>query len=200
MHRAQPIDPNTVAPLSVRNDAAETILLSEKGHAAGYGTSNDEPAAEEDFEPFAQSKITAWQAAWNVTNAIQVCRRVWRVCVRTLQGMFVVSFPYAVLHGGWWAVFALVIVAYICYHTGLMLVQCLYDEHGVRVRSTYRAVAEAVWGPMLGGRIVLTAQLIELLMTCILYIVLTGGQRVQWVLYKRVVQAICCKAASRRRI
>jgi hypothetical protein len=31
-----------------------------------------------------------------------------------------------------------------------------------------------VWGAMLGGRIVLTAQLIELLMTCILYIVLTG--------------------------
>jgi vesicular inhibitory amino acid transporter len=88
--------------------------------------------------------------------------------------MFVVSFPYAVLHGGWWAVLALVVVAYICYHTGLMLVQCLYDENGVRVRSTYRAVAEAVWGAMLGGRIVLTAQLIELLMTCILYIVLTG--------------------------
>ena len=46
--------------------------------------------------------------------------------------MFVVSFPYAILHGGWWGVVALVGVAYICYHTGIMLVQCLYDE---KVRS-----------------------------------------------------------------
>lgn len=102
--------------------------------------------------------------------------------------MFVVSFPYAILHGGWWGVVALVGVAYICYHTGIMLVQCLYDEkvHSLsnhetighlqdkRIFHTYRAVAEAVWGPMLGGRLVLTAQIIELLMTCILYVVLTG--------------------------
>jgi hypothetical protein len=40
-----------------------------------------------------------------------------------------VSLPYAVLHGGWWGVLALVGVAYICYYTGIILVQCLYDEN-----------------------------------------------------------------------
>ena len=57
-------------------------------------------------------KISEWQAGWNVTNAI--------------QGMFVVSLPYAVLHGGYWAITAMIGVAYICCYTGKILVDCLY--------------------------------------------------------------------------
>lgn len=78
------------------------------------------------------AKISAWQAGWNVTNAI--------------QGMFIVTLPYAVLHGGYWGVFALIFVAYICCHTGKILVQCLYEpnEHGqmVRVRDSYVKVGQ----------------------------------------------------------
>lgn len=88
--------------------------------------------------------------------------------------MFIVSLPYAVLHGGWWGVFALVFVAYICYYTGLLLIECLYDEQGNRILKSYKAVAEQCWGKPWGGRLVLSAQMIELLMTCILYIVLCG--------------------------
>lgn len=88
--------------------------------------------------------------------------------------MFIVSLPYAVLHGGWWAVFALVGVSYICYYTGVILVECLYDDEGRRIRGSYVQIAEAVWGPRIGGRMVNIAQLIELLMTCILYVVLCG--------------------------
>jgi len=43
-----------------------------------------------------------------------------------------------------------------------------------RVRDSYVAIAEAVWGRTIGGRLVLIAQLIELLMTCILYVLLCG--------------------------
>ncbi|CAG5130425.1 unnamed protein product [Candidula unifasciata] len=111
-----------------------------------------------------RDKITEWQAGWNVTNAI--------------QGMFIVSFPYTVLQGGYWAVVAMVLVAYICCHTGNILVDCLYDldamGHKVRVRSSYVEIAAAVWGPRYGARIVHCAQLIELLMTCILYVLLCG--------------------------
>ncbi|GFR91002.1 vesicular inhibitory amino acid transporter-like [Elysia marginata] len=111
-----------------------------------------------------RDKITEWQAGWNVTNAI--------------QGMFIVSFPYTVLQGGYWAVFAMVLVAYICCHTGNILVDCLYDldplGHKVRVRSSYVDIAAAVWGARFGARIVHCAQLIELLMTCILYVLLCG--------------------------
>ncbi|KAL3868549.1 hypothetical protein ACJMK2_041350 [Sinanodonta woodiana] len=117
-----------------------------------------------DAEGLGTKKITEWQAAWNVTNAI--------------QGMFIVSFPFAVLQGGYWAVFAMVLVAYICCHTGKILVDCLYenDENGskVRVRDSYVDIAEHVWGKRFGGKIVNCAQIIELLMTCILYVLLCG--------------------------
>ncbi|UYV60841.1 SLC32A1 [Cordylochernes scorpioides] len=109
-------------------------------------------------------KISEWQAGWNVTNAI--------------QGMFLVSLPYAVLFGGYWAIFALVFVAYICCHTGKILVACLYepDERGelVRVRDSYVSIAITCLGERWGGKMVNIAQIIELLMTCILYVVLCG--------------------------
>merc|ERR1712227_919479 len=104
-------------------------------------------------------KITEYEAAWNVTNAI--------------QGMFIVSLPYAVYHGGYWAIIAMVGIAYICCHTGKILVECLYEE-GVKVRYSYNDVADEVFGKAIGGRIVNAAQLIELAMTCILYVVLCG--------------------------
>lgn len=94
------------------------------------------------------------------------------------QGMFIVSFPYAVLQGGYWAIFAMVLVAYICCYTGKILVECLYEEDElgkrVRVRNSYVEVAEEVLGKTIGGKIVNSAQIIELLMTCILYVLLSG--------------------------
>lgn len=129
--------------------------------------------------------ITEWQAGWNVTNAI--------------QGMFIVSLPYAVLHGGYWGIFALVFVAYICCYTGKILVACLYepDANGVliRVRDSYVAIAGAVIGERLGGRLVNCAQIIELLMTCILYVVLCGdlliGSFPEWGIDQRSWMIIC---------
>ena len=92
--------------------------------------------------------------------------------------MFIVSFPYAVLQGGYWAIIAMTLVAYICCYTGKILVQCLYeeDEDGflVRVRKSYVEIAEHVFGRRFGGKIVNCAQIIELLMTCILYVLLCG--------------------------
>ncbi len=87
-------------------------------------------AGQEGFDPSDpanKGKITEWEAAWNVTNAI--------------QGMFIVSLPYGVYHGGYWAMLAMVGIAHICCHTGKILVECLYekDDEGkkVKVRSRY---------------------------------------------------------------
>lgn len=92
--------------------------------------------------------------------------------------MFVVSLPYAVLHGGWFGVIVLVSYAYIACYTGKILVSCLYEcnEAGelVRVRDSYVSIAKVVMGEKYGGKMVNIAQNIELLMTCILYIVLCG--------------------------
>ncbi len=43
-----------------------------------------------------------------------------------------------------------------------------------KVRYSYNEVAQEVFGKRFGGKIINAAQLIELLMTCILYIVLCG--------------------------
>ncbi|ELT88019.1 hypothetical protein CAPTEDRAFT_225531 [Capitella teleta] len=130
------------------------------------GTMPDWPEEDEVTEDKIKAidKISVWQAGWNVTNAI--------------QGMFIVSFPYTVLEGGYAALFFIVLIAYVCCYTGKILVDCLYEtnEDGQRrrVRDSYVAIAGYVWGHRVGGRIVYTAQLIELLMTCILYVLLCG--------------------------
>lgn len=92
--------------------------------------------------------------------------------------MFIVTLPYATLHGGYWAIFALIGIAYICCYTGKILVHCLYEYNDkgqlIRVRDSYVAIADKVMGKKYGGRVVNIAQIIELLMTCILYVVLCG--------------------------
>ena len=99
------------------------------------------------------------------------------------------SFPYSVLEGGYWALVSMAVVAVVCCYTGKILVECLYEEEVVvepgagdgggarvrrRVRGSYVDIAAAVWGSTVGGRLVFLAQLIELLMTCILYVLLCG--------------------------
>ncbi|KAJ8962610.1 hypothetical protein NQ318_001003 [Aromia moschata] len=111
------------------------------------------------------AKINEYQAAWNVTNAI--------------QGMFIVSLPFAVLRGGYWAIAAMVGIAYICCYTGEILVDCLYEfdpQTGkqVRVRDSYVSIAKECFGKKYGSKVVNIAQIIELLMTCILYVVVCG--------------------------
>uniref|UniRef100_A0A915D3W5 Amino acid transporter transmembrane domain-containing protein n=1 Tax=Ditylenchus dipsaci TaxID=166011 RepID=A0A915D3W5_9BILA len=79
--------------------------------------------------------------------------------------------PFAVKVGGWSAVFALVWVAYVCYRTGISLIECMYED-GKKVRHSYREIAETVHPGL--GKFVLMAQLTELASTCILYLVLAG--------------------------
>lgn len=122
--------------------------------------------SEDDFvEGRSEVKINEYQAAWNVTNAI--------------QGMFIVSLPFAVLRGGYWAIAAMIGVAYICCYTGKILVECLYEfdmQTGkqVRVRDSYVSIAKECFGKKYGAKVVNIAQIIELLMTCILYVVVCG--------------------------
>ncbi|KAM9483217.1 vesicular inhibitory amino acid transporter [Clarias gariepinus] len=113
-------------------------------------------------------KITAWEAGWNVTNAI--------------QGMFVLGLPYAILHGGYLGLFLIIFAAVVCCYTGKILIACLYEENEdgqlVRVRDSYVDIANACCAPRfpaLGGHIVNVAQIIELVMTCILYVVVSGN-------------------------
>ncbi|MBN3326494.1 VIAAT protein, partial [Atractosteus spatula] len=114
------------------------------------------------------NRITTWEAGWNVTNAI--------------QGIFVLGLPYALLHSGYLGLLLIVLAAAICSYTGKILIACLYEENEdgqpIRVRSTYEDIANACCKqlfPRLGGKIVNVAQVVELVMTCILYLVVSGN-------------------------
>ncbi|XP_041831290.1 vesicular inhibitory amino acid transporter-like [Melanotaenia boesemani] len=118
--------------------------------------------------------ITAWEAGWNVTNAI--------------QGIFVLGLPFAVVQSGYVGLALLVLSAWVCNHTGRSLVACLYEEEqsgesssvsNVRVRNSYQDVMEAcckgLWPNWVGvgGWMVNVAQVVELLMTCTLYLLVS---------------------------
>ena len=144
--------------LKASTDELKTFAKEAKGKFQGEGGNDPD-------HPENKGKITEWEAGWNVTNAI--------------QGMFIVSLPYGVMHGGYWAILAMVGIAHICCHTGKILVECLYETDEstgelVKVRHSYNEVAQECFGKKFGGKIINAAQLIELLMTCILYVVLCG--------------------------
>ncbi|XP_061482072.1 vesicular inhibitory amino acid transporter-like [Rhineura floridana] len=112
--------------------------------------------------------ITTWEAGWNVTNAI--------------QGIFVLGLPYALLHSGFSGLLLIILAAVFCCYTGKILIACLYEENEdgqlIRVRSTYEDITNACCKqlfPKLGGRVVRVTQVMELIMTCILYLVVSGN-------------------------
>ncbi|XP_061602961.1 vesicular inhibitory amino acid transporter-like [Cololabis saira] len=148
---------------SFQNDQVSTSFAdSVQTHSTSGTTLNSSPT------------ITAWEAGWNVTNAI--------------QGIFVLALPFALVHSGYMGLVLLVLSAWICNHTGSTLVACLYevDQSGgpglgsrVRVRHSYQDVMEACckglwpnWSGV-GGCVVNVAQVIELLMTCTLYLLVS---------------------------
>uniref|UniRef100_A0A8C4I7W5 Vesicular inhibitory amino acid transporter n=1 Tax=Dicentrarchus labrax TaxID=13489 RepID=A0A8C4I7W5_DICLA len=104
------------------------------------------------------------------------------------QGIFVLGLPFALVQSGYVGLVLLVLSAWICNHTGRILVACLYEEEQsggsgsvakIRVRHSYQDIVEAcckgLWPhwPGLGGWMVNLAQMIELLMTCTLYLVVS---------------------------
>lgn len=94
-------------------------------------------------KPSDDRRASAFLAGWNITNLI--------------QGTGILGVPYAVRMGGWAAVAANAIVAFLCCYTGKLLVECLYETskrtgQKKRVRVNYPEVGEAVW-PRWGTRL-----------------------------------------------
>ncbi|XP_034018588.1 vesicular inhibitory amino acid transporter-like [Thalassophryne amazonica] len=137
--------------------------------------------------------ITAWEAGWNVTNAI--------------QGIFVLGLPFALVQSGYVGLLLLIVSAWMCNRTGRILVACLYEveQSGcsgsvsqVRVRRSYQDIVKACCGGLwpccavLGGWIVNVAQITELLMTCTLYLVFSTS--LLYVSFSQVAipESVCC--------
>uniref|UniRef100_A0A674NR78 Vesicular inhibitory amino acid transporter n=1 Tax=Takifugu rubripes TaxID=31033 RepID=A0A674NR78_TAKRU len=114
---------------------------------------------------------------WYLICTIQISVSVF------FQGIFVLGLPFALVRSGYLGLILMVLSAWVCNHTGRILVACLYEEGGsvlkVRVRHSYQDIVEAscrgLWPrwPGLGGFLVNLSQVIELLMTCTLYLVVS---------------------------
>ena len=115
-------------------------------------------------KPSDDRRASAFLAGWNVTNLI--------------QGTGILGVPYAVRMGGWAAVAANALVAFLCCYTGKLLIECLYETSKrtgkkKRVRVNYPEVGEAVW-PRWGNQIVSVVQFCEMFGGVVTYIVLLG--------------------------
>ncbi|TRY59135.1 hypothetical protein DNTS_032392 [Danionella cerebrum] len=164
------------------------VSRDELGHT--YGDQSDESQTFGLGSPVESSreKITTWEAGWNVTNAV--------------QGIFVLGLPYALLQSGYLGLLFLMLSPLICSYTGKILVSCLYEEdengHLVRVRQTYEDIANVCFRhlcPCLGGKLVIGAQLLELLMTCILYLVVSSNLICHSLFFSLPVSPLVCSAA-----
>ncbi|KAM4528735.1 vesicular inhibitory amino acid transporter-like [Fundulus diaphanus] len=146
----------------------------QKEHATTSLASPVQSLSADATAPNPQPTITAWEASWNVTNAI--------------QGIFVLGLPFALVQSGYMGLLVLVLSAWVCNHTGRSLVACLYEEQHskesssvskVRVRHSYQDIMDAcckglwpTWS-VVGGWLINLAQVIELLMTCTLYLLVS---------------------------
>ncbi|XP_051951406.1 vesicular inhibitory amino acid transporter [Xyrauchen texanus] len=172
------------------------VLRDELGHVYGDGrwdsqvSSLESPTVLrsdgscEDGASSTQSKITTCEAGWNITNAI--------------QGIFVLGLPYALLQSGYMGLLLLVFAAVICSYTGKILVSCLYEEdesgRSVRVRDTYEDIANTCCRhicPFIGGKLVNAAQVVELVMTCILYLVISSNLMCHSLFFFSLTPATC---------
>ena len=122
----------------------------------------EKDAADQNEESAGRSSL--WKAVANLMSSI--------------EGTGLLALPYVIAESGLVAIAALVMVPFITYYTGAILIECLYETNNegerIRVRSNYKELGKACW-PRFGGAIVAAVQLIELFMLASLYLVLCAS-------------------------
>ena len=95
-----------------------------------------------------------------------------------LEGTGTLALPYAISQSGLIAISGLIIIPFIAFYTGAILIDCLYDENDagerVRVRSNYKQLGEAC-SSRYSGTIVSAIQLIHFFFVASLYLVLCAS-------------------------
>ncbi|KAK3733575.1 hypothetical protein QZH41_000279 [Actinostola sp. cb2023] len=76
------------------------------------------------------------------------------------------------------AVISLLLVPALCYYTGKLLIDCLYEQtlsgHKIRVRSTYMDLGDSCW-PSYGGLMTIIVQILQLVLSASSCIVLSAS-------------------------
>ena len=127
-----------------------------------YHLLRSDPEAAEDDE--AANKSPWWKALINLISDI--------------EGTSILALPYVISQSGLVAITALVVLPFVAFYTGAILIDCLYDENDagerVRVRSNFKQLGEAC-SPRYSGTIVSAIQLIHLFLVASLYLVLSSA-------------------------
>lgn len=123
---------------------------------------SEEDSAQQNEEPTGKSCL--WKTVVNLMS--------------DMEGTGLLGLPYVIAHIGLVAIAALLVIPFIAFYTGAILIDCLYDKNHagerLRIRSNYRELGEACW-PRFGGAIVAAVQLIDLFLLASLYLVLCAS-------------------------
>lgn len=90
--------------------------------------------------------------------------------LNTLAGLGILSVPYALASGGWLTLVLFVLIAVICFYTGILLKRCMDSNSFVR---TYPDIGELAFG-LKGKILVATFMYLELYLVSIEFLVLEG--------------------------
>ena len=183
----------TYHTLPQSNSDDETILELQSSDAESSSEdANDSSSSDDDFStttdepPSPEGTSSMWKATMNLVNYI--------------EGIGFLSLPYAIKIGGITAVISLVVMPIICWYTGMVVVECLYDSHEkkgrIRTRSTWKQLGDAI-SPKYGGKIVAWNQDIGFISLASSYLILCGSLMSHALPFVPLTQAAwtCCAAA-----
>lgn len=95
-----------------------------------------------------------------------------------IVGAGLLALPYVLEQGGLVALVSFIIVPVICYYTGKLLIDCLYERtitgHKARVRQTYMELGDSCW-PSYGGLVTIIVQVVQLVIAASSCIVLSAS-------------------------
>lgn len=124
-----------------------------------------------------ESEIDDDSAVQKQDGLTTVSETFWNIC-NSIQGLPILTIPFAFKAGGWWALFTLIVISLASLYTSQILVKSLYerskDGTKKRVRSSYMDIGEAFWNHG-GRRLVLFIMVTELLFVATMYPILVSS-------------------------
>ena len=135
------------------------------GEHAGSEREEDSDADDENAKTGTNQTVSEWKTAFNIMNYV--------------AGSGFIAIPYAVKVAGISALVSLLVMPFILWYTGTILIDCLYSKdhlhgHKVRVYSTYREISEACL-PGVGGIVLDIFVFAGLFFVAVGYFVLCGS-------------------------
>ncbi|KAI3502488.1 hypothetical protein L1887_30580 [Cichorium endivia] len=90
--------------------------------------------------------------------------------VNTLSGVGILSVPYALSKGGWLSLLLLLLVALLCFYTGILLRRCMDSDPLIK---TYPDIGQVAFGRK-GRAVISTFMYLELFLVAVAFLIMEG--------------------------